>query len=84
MTLLLILLTLPLVLGDADLDRFRTVSYYTDYPIYRSGSGSNTVKVLVGKPAAEVQLTLCEYFQNQADLSYQCQFHPSRLLCRMY
>lgn len=51
------------VRSDAELDASRNGEYYTEIPIYRSGSGTNVVKVKVGNPATDVQLTVCESLQ---------------------
>jgi hypothetical protein len=76
--LLALLLSLSRAAADADLDSSRTGSYYTDYLISRSSSGSNTVKVRVGTPGVDAQLTLCESQSFYAHPSYQCQLHSSR------
>lgn len=61
---MLILTFLPFlissIVADAELDSTRIGSYYTNYPISRSGSGSNTVEVRIGTPGAAAQLTLCK------------------------
>lgn len=57
---LAVLASLVLVSADGQLDATRLGTFYTDFPIYRSGSGTNVVKVAIGKPGVAAQLTLCK------------------------
>ncbi|KAI9638211.1 uncharacterized protein MKK02DRAFT_42599 [Dioszegia hungarica] len=83
---LAVLASLVLVSADGQLDATRLGTFYTDFPIYRSGSGTNVVKVAIGKPGVAAQLTLStnvNFVQVASDQCVDCAngvdlYNPSR------
>jgi hypothetical protein len=54
--------------ADSSTDEARLGSFYTSIPLWRSGAGTNILRVGVGTPATNVNLTLSELLQSKRTL----------------